>query len=919
MSDKDCTQEVIDLSTDNFVNGIFVQNFEDSEKIENSLMNEVYRQTLKRIGKIVDKANDSHPNIGYISSEYGCNNIIPLLGGRGTGKTSTMVSIANFLTNRDWKELRNQMMDRKGNNSKNEVTFTCIDIIQADLMEQGESIFETVLISMYNRYEKRCNEISTSRDRNDDYLQRELGIKFSNILKSFNARRNLRSERNAIQTLHDASLRVNLSKDFYELSRDFLKFLSVDKRSRNFLVICVDDLDMNIDNAYDLMEEIHQYFMFDNMIVLVTVDITQFSHICENHFAKLCPMNSTIIEEGKSSGKQHYWKNYVSKITQNYVDKILPAENRICLPGIHNENRRPLLKNYRSERSENLEKEEEKEEEIKKVILYKIFRRTGIICDGIGKKKHYYEPDTLRKVVSLAEYLNQMEIIFDEKNFEEDSIKEDSDEKGSSEKDEGINLSLENLKENKLSDVEKNLKCNIESIYKDIVERMEYEKLQPEQRIYFDEIRRQHSSRQSTAAYGFLIRTLEEKILEESKQMLSETLSWKMKNYSYGNYIHMLYLYSSNYEKNMIHMFLALQTTSLTNIYNQILLARKENKSQKADQKEKAEMRENLLQENFRQIIGKSITGDWARVMLEHELLEAGEVEENAGEIENEFSLYNSSFEKRLNKRKISCEIKLPKKNKPQIIQAIIETVSILIPYNQIISVEESVEEEENYLKIEAENIPYIDLFGFVMRYFDQKKHIDRLEKRITTKKIKRSSYTDPYQKCALPIYSLDVYYNLLKRLYENKEIYFESEEFEGFFDGEKAKAKVPDEKQVKDIISDGEKHCFTDEYYDKVRKYAEAYRTLLIKVSYLLKRQDEYYTFSGKKLLRLQKDFEECPFIEKLLEQSRNKNVSRYMWAVIGTILFQFYCGETETIKDNEQQPLKEGNTGNQDSVEIS
>lgn len=864
--------EIIDLSKENFVDEVFIQDFSDTDYLERALLYRVYEQTFHRIGTIVEKRHDleqNNKNI-YYKKRTKCNNIIPLLGERGTGKTSAMLSTINFLVNTEWKNHRKKFFKLNQNNSIPK--FVCIDKIDADLLRKGESIFETVLIAMYNKYEEYCDDIDPVRNRNKEYIQRELGKEFTDILKSFNYRRNFEKQiQSEIQTLHHASLRINISKDFDNLVKHFLQFLSDDNSDSNsFLVIGIDDIDLNIDDGFALMEEINQYFMSYHIIVLMTLDIMQFSHICENHFAKLCPMNSTIIEESKDYDKEQYWKKYVSQITQNYIDKILPAENRICLPGIRNENSRPYLINFEQATVKNLDKKE-----IKWVILYKIFRRTGIICDGLGKKKHYYEPDTLRKIVSLVDYLNQMEIVFDLNNFT------------------SRQLSLEKLKKQQYNVVYKALKDNILSIYKDIVERMEYEKLQPERRTYFDDIRRQHSSRQCSGAYKFLIREIQ-KLSGKDASDEDEIFSL-INRYSYGNYIQILYKYSLNYEKNMVQMFLAIHTSNLTYLYNQVLLAR----GQKQTEEEKK------ILDNFRLIIGNSITGDWSSVML-HNIVKNSDFKTEG--LKDDFSSARLNLHPMLASNNIVCKMKLPEETEKteicNVIKATIDTFSMLIPYNQEIEV--SIEEGSIELKT-LNPTKTMDVFGFVMRYFDFEKYQERLKKRILIseepeKKLKEKygisnwedilPATEQYTDCALPIYSLDVYYNLLKRLYENKDTHFENMNYKD--------VNSLGEDDIGDII-------LGRDDINMVTEYADGYLKLLYRVKYLLNKQDEYYNDNNVKLLKLEKKFSDSPFVSRFFEKEQKNNlVTKYSFAVIGCVLLDFY--KKQTVPEKKQTvPEKE------------
>ena len=70
---------------------------------------------------------------------------------------------------------------------------------------------------------------------------------------------------------------LELKNDFCTLVDHYLDMFQHERSGRkekrqNFLTIVIDDLDLNIENGFDIMEKIHRYMMVPQVIVLIAID-----------------------------------------------------------------------------------------------------------------------------------------------------------------------------------------------------------------------------------------------------------------------------------------------------------------------------------------------------------------------------------------------------------------------------------------------------------------------------------------------------------------------------------------------------------------------------------------------------------------------------------------------------------------------
>lgn len=864
--------EIINLDSKNYVNDLYIPDFKDESEYKDSLLSHVYIHAGHRIDNFVKKIETKcDANETY-------NNLIPLLGDRGTGKTSAMESVIRLLTDVGYVDKRKDVLELKNCDT---VNFISIDRISADILTD-RSIFETVLIAMFNKYSEHCKKMKSSMDHSKDYMRRNLSNQFAVIYECF---KNKDNNLDGISNLYDVSKCINLKAEFCELVNLYTDFMNGNSNGKSFFIIPIDDLDQNIQYGYHIMEEIHQYFMSYNIIIFLTMDLLQFSYVCEKYFSNISPQRSMIIEESKdTSKKKQYWMRYVSKITQNYVDKILPAENRVYLPGIHNENRIVKLKNFESTKDD---KGNLGQQPIKWVILNKIFRRTGVICDGLGRKKHYYEPGTVRKVVRLVNNLEQMESLCKKEYLNVDDSK-------------NILFAFDQVKPDYRDTFCEKLQSNTEIIYKDIVERMEYEKLQPDTRVDFDSIRRQHITRQGQTAMRLILQETIDESLNQNYRNVGKLSEFANKiiahdyaeKYNYGNYIYVLQQYSYfNIRKEMVHLLLAMQTANLTNLYNNILLSSGQDRE------------EYFI--DLRQIINGSISGTWFKEMLYH----AAKVQEDQikrdmsnTKTENRITFYtdNVKMSNIIAERTITFYTNNVK------MSDVIEVLCCLLSGDQGYKIEKI----DNYVTIKNIDFEKIDPLGFVMWYFDSEKRKEIVE----SVKSRNEDYSteieelkkESYEKCALPIYSMDVYYNLLKRLFENKEIYISEYEKANILYAddhlkqinyklkmaeralEESKKESKNQKELLELQITKESK---EKEYNLYLQLGQAYQQLLLRMKYFLQKQDTYYNEPYDfQLLKLEDTFCECPLVKMIIDSSNEsigKETQCAIHLVIGFLLF--------------------------------
>ncbi len=372
--------------------------YETCEEFESSYFHEQYTQAITIAKNIIEQSNRIQEMSNQLYQNQEICNIISFIGGRGSGKTSAMLSFAGELQN-FWESKRKNVGSSDfdlGLKNIGELDFTCLECIDGSLLEKKEDIFKVILAQMYSKFQIEDGKIR-NRDKKYDYDRRELQIAFEQVYHGV-----CKLEKNdwenwneaSITKLKDLANSVKIKSEFSKLVTQYLEFLNRDKsgtgrrdsRTQDFLVIVIDDLDLNIENGFDMLEKVHRYMMVPQVIVLLTFDLVQIKMLCERHFFDMIPRVNKIMEERRI---------YAEKLAQEFIEKVFPLATRIYMP---------LIKRY-----ENVYIEDNKtQKEIKEKLFLEIYNKVGMRLDNQGKKRHFYEPDSLRGLVNFYLMLKDM-------------------------------------------------------------------------------------------------------------------------------------------------------------------------------------------------------------------------------------------------------------------------------------------------------------------------------------------------------------------------------------------------------------------------------------------------------------------------------------------------------------------------------
>ncbi|MFY7846273.1 hypothetical protein [Chryseobacterium gambrini] len=366
---------------------------EKGNQFEESIFHEVYKEALKNVIEIV-RHYYSHKDSKY--DDF--NNIIAFTGERGKGKSSSMISFQRALVNKIHTENK-PFFDKSDYSSINNKSFAEIDIIDPSLFRDSEGLFEIILAKMFQKFQESLKD-TTNKINQDD--RRNLIKSFQEVYQDLQIiidRKEL-YKKDAIEALSKLATSSSLRDRFGNLIEDYLSKYE----KKDFLIIVIDDFDINIERVYKMLEEIRQFLIQKKVILLIACKIQQINEALEINYKNL------QIKEIEIENK-----------VKRYVDKLIPFYRRIFLPDVQK------LKNI----SINILSEEipifsNDKFNFNKSIIKLVYEQNAILLSENILSKNFILPETIRETQSFLGVFSIKNNLLNIKNYLLDEIYKDN-------------------------------------------------------------------------------------------------------------------------------------------------------------------------------------------------------------------------------------------------------------------------------------------------------------------------------------------------------------------------------------------------------------------------------------------------------------------------------------------------------------
>lgn len=371
--------------------GVLVEN---RARMDNSIFSDVYEAARKNVADII-KANNQRENTPRtqrtegVEKEIFLNTTIAFVGGRGTGKSSSMASFSN-----DLMKTGLRFNDNSGVVTDREAEFYSLPLIDVNQLNEKETLVGRVIAEMFKQYETIKNEKSVDEKRQFVRLCKQandLSVKYRTG-EWFKSGDELLGNSVEISKIHQ--IVRSLIECFLEL---------VFGTSKNkYLVVSIDDIDMGLHNSFAVTEEIRRFFSIHHVIVLVSLDLKQLQMIVElnnmNYFGG--------VKDNDDSSR------VTKDLSYRYIEKLFPYSRQHHMPELTtNELLQVKSENFLGDNDKNWEKfnlNKSSKPCVMDAILHLIWRKTLLIPVKNREEDYLLIPRNLRSLCNFVIFLREL-------------------------------------------------------------------------------------------------------------------------------------------------------------------------------------------------------------------------------------------------------------------------------------------------------------------------------------------------------------------------------------------------------------------------------------------------------------------------------------------------------------------------------
>lgn len=348
-------------------NGVVIE----KKDYDNSIFVNQYKQGLRLMDELSHRIKHSD-GVSYP-------NIIAFCGDRGEGKTSCMLSVKEIIQKEDDELIKSLI----GDSQLNPKIYDFLPMIEPAFFDREHNILELVIGQLFAIF-KEQNEILKSKNLFDVEKQRKVLKRFNKVKKCITLLiANDSNLYDAIEELDELAASMSLRTEMNSLIDAYLDYVG-----KEMLVIMIDDMDYNWEEAYDMTKMLSKYLGGEQCIIMVSVSIQQLIDVTKTSFENDINHRDTTI--------------VFDKIASKYINKLIPLHYRVEMPKVTDMSERKLIivDNMGTEKSLG---------SVKHTMVQLIFDKTRYLFYNSELNVSMIVPDDLRSLRHLLGLLLSMD------------------------------------------------------------------------------------------------------------------------------------------------------------------------------------------------------------------------------------------------------------------------------------------------------------------------------------------------------------------------------------------------------------------------------------------------------------------------------------------------------------------------------
>lgn len=391
---------------------------DDKENIynENMFFYPVYKKSadiLEEICTLISQrtGNEKKEAAG---NDFCTNNLIMYCAERGGGKSSAMRTFANLL--RDFEdEKENERFTLLFSKNMKKYRFSVLKEIDPTAISSKDLFMRVILSRMFKELRDKLEDKFLYRDESEPDSLVSMFTECYRLLDVIYQKGGDFKCDDDLDDLSDLGDSCLLKDKFCKLVQNYLRIIIGNNNcENNFLVIQIDDADLNSESAYGIIEDIRKYCIVPNVIILMSLHMKQLRYVLDQHFTSefkpLLDASNQIKEEIKLIRLLD-----CQKMAARYIDKVMPIGHQIHLPAIDDKllsHSSELIVKYYDENGEDILGylyDDKTPFDYQEELLCFIYERTGIPFVKATGYLHNFLPKTMRGLSHFLAYMSSLE------------------------------------------------------------------------------------------------------------------------------------------------------------------------------------------------------------------------------------------------------------------------------------------------------------------------------------------------------------------------------------------------------------------------------------------------------------------------------------------------------------------------------
>ena len=240
-------------------------------------------------------------------------NIIALLGARGSGKTSILYTLGNVVIDSNKSDYDNLGKYKSLLNN----AYVLRKLVDPSMLNGENNILKLILSLLFYDFINR--EDAGELDNYQEIIN--CFIKTNEIMNCITQEKR---EFEPLQNLLDSQNVFKLRGVIKELID---KFLSISFINKKYLLILIDDIDLNVLSCYEMLEQLRKYLDLENVVIVLSGNSEDFELSLLNEYSK--QFEHVIKLPYDDLEKDNLRK--IQQLAKNYLIKIVPFPYRIDL------------------------------------------------------------------------------------------------------------------------------------------------------------------------------------------------------------------------------------------------------------------------------------------------------------------------------------------------------------------------------------------------------------------------------------------------------------------------------------------------------------------------------------------------------------------------------------------------------------